>query len=325
MRQGSGKRNEGRQARKAGAFRPLSDSVTPGAFATGASVMLELLRGRWKAMAGEGLWSYSWPMSLSDRRLTVAVDSTTALAAVRGLKERILERVRAIPSLREVRSLVFRVDPEFMAMARSGGDPALSEQTDTAGGHGETEGEGLSGTFGCLSAEGRRLGSEMAAAGKPELGEAFRKFLDGIEIAMGNYRKLGFENCSECGKQLTPGGRRCLNCETELSEARLLKVEDLLLDIPWLSLAKVAERYPGTTAMEYARATQWVSEALERRMWDAFYAYKGRPDKETYVALERAASSFVMLATGLEPVAVTVDSMKDHAPQDILKALAGGK
>lgn len=327
MRQGAGRKSDGKPVRKAGTFRPLSDVVAPGVFAAGSAVMLELLRSRWKALAGEGLWAYSWPMSLSETRVTVAVDSVAALTAVRGLRNKVIERIRVIPSMKGVRSLAFRVDPEFMAMARSGsGDPAISGEPETSGASGSENAKTFitAGGPGSFSAEGVRL-SEENMADKPELSAAFRRFTESIDRAMSSYSEAGYSDCRNCGNDITPGGRLCFSCKAKISDERLLKVENLLLGVPWFSMGEVAERFPGTTLVEYSRARQWVSEILERKMWDAFYAYVSKIEKVTYMALETAVSSVAMLATGLKPDVMFVCNMNGHVPQEILKALAGGK
>jgi predicted nucleic acid-binding Zn ribbon protein len=236
----------------------------------------------WEQAVGPEIARRSRPAKLSGGVLTVLTASSAWSSELTFLAPKIIEALRRAVPEADLRRLRFSV--------ASGRTRLLLEGARHAG----------PSRAGARSSDGHEAAKARTSSRGEEGPAATIERLAAAQRSLDEWRdQAGWSACATCGKRFAPAAgnaRECAPCAAARRRREEARIERVLMEAPWLTLAQVRESLPETRAAAYRRtrqrlATRWQNElfAAERRLRRAALTVHDRV----------AAWSFLMLQTGM--------------------------
>jgi hypothetical protein len=234
-------------------------------------------RAAWLQLVGADVARAAQPVAIERDVLVVLTNSPAWSHQLVFLEPEILRGLRALPELRELTRLRFRVGTIRTPIRGTGG--------------GGTR---------------RRTAAPPAEPPARTLDDALARLRRAVERSRAAHTAAGGTFCALCDAPVD-AGPTCTPCRDDAVRRRRFACERLLFEAPWLAPGEVLALVPGLSAEDYDAIRRQLLRAWWDEIWRAAKLHKLRQPIDR-IRLRKLASSFVLLETRIEPTRLELDS-----------------
>jgi hypothetical protein len=240
---------------------------------------LVAVRAAWPDLVGADVARAATPVALERTVLVVLTNSAAWSHQLAFLEPEIVRGLRALPQVRTLERLRFRV------------------------GTIRTPARGRGGTTGPRRDNGATAPSTPPAK---TLDEALARLRRAVERGRAAHRRAGGTFCTLCEAPIE-AGPTCTPCRDDRIRRRRFACERLLYEAPWLGSEEVLVLVEGLTPEAYDAIRKRLLRSWWDELWRAGKLHKLRQPIDR-VRLRKLASSFVLLETRIDPTRLELDS-----------------